>query len=120
MPRPKTVRRRQQCAKLKAKRRWWGYERWKEQSVWERKAWSKWPRAIWIDSENGGGPFATVYPDPRGTTVVLFPTLEEAERAKERVCGGQCWGKQSHYVWDVRKRLTRNKRDLHELIRGEA
>jgi hypothetical protein len=42
----------------------------------------------------GDGPWASVSYCPRGTTAILFPSRDEAQRAKEQVdktrCGGAC------------------------------
>ena len=47
----------------------------------------KWPRAIWIV---GDGPYASVSRCPPGETVMLFPTMAEAETLKNFIDSTRC------------------------------
>ena len=63
---------------------------------WHAAAKHRWPRALWI----AGGPpvagpcFAVVSDCPRGQTLTLWGTRDEAEKTKkaidETACGGMC------------------------------
>ena len=50
-----------------------------------------WPRALWIWDE---GPYASVAHCAPGTTVILWPTFDQARRALDRIaylgCGHAC------------------------------
>src|SRR5438132_827319 len=66
-----------------------------------------WPRAEWI---TGFGQWASVSLCPRGVTVQLYATRDEAEAAKRLVdktrCGSQCWGPPQHRVIDLAAALA--------------
>jgi hypothetical protein len=57
----------------------------------------RWPRPLWVqgDPPPGGECWAVVSLCSPGVTVTLWPTLEQAERAKQSIddtgCGGSCW-----------------------------
>src|SRR5262245_30936390 len=62
--------------------------------LWRRAAECRWEDAAWVA---GQGPWASVARCLRATTVMLFPTLEEAYEAKQAIdhtgCGGMCAGR---------------------------
>jgi len=69
---------------------------------WNRRAWTRWRRARWID---GNGPFALLaHCDV--LTVTLHATVEEAEKDKATIkrtgCGARCLN--SHEIVNMRRR----------------
>jgi hypothetical protein len=57
------------------------------------------PKAVWIQ---GSGEYASISDCPRGPTIILHRTREQAERAKAFIdrlgCGGRCLGEPSHSI----------------------
>lgn len=71
---------------------------------WQKKAEKRWPNAEWITGE---GKFA-VLAHCRRLTVTLWPNIEKAEEAKQRIdetaCGGHCT--RDHEIVDLSKSLN--------------
>jgi hypothetical protein len=71
---------------------------------WNKEAKTRWPRAYWI---NGNGQYALVADcrkaPERILTVTLWPSREEAEKAKAGIdayaCGGACV--KNHWIEDL-------------------